>query len=71
MLLNQQRLHNHNQSHTQSTSTSQSQASEGPKASKTALPHTGAAENTGLYGSAALAILAALGLAGKKRNEND
>lgn len=40
-------------------------------ASQTAaeLPHTGQAENNGLYGSAALAILAALGLAGKKRDE--
>ncbi|WP_353290992.1 SdrD B-like domain-containing protein, partial [Streptococcus uberis] len=58
----------------QSTTQSSSQSSSAkPVASQTAaqLPHTGQAENNGLYGSAALAILAALGLAGKKRNEND
>ncbi|GAA5351038.1 hypothetical protein SuUB23_18800 [Streptococcus uberis] len=58
----------------QSTTQSSSQSSSAkPVASQTAaqLPHTGQAENNSLYGSAALAILAALGLAGKKRNEND
>ncbi|MGT2747290.1 LPXTG cell wall anchor domain-containing protein [Streptococcus penaeicida] len=31
------------------------------------LPHTGSNENSGLYGSTTLAILAALGLSTKKR----
>lgn len=59
-------------SSSESLSQSSSQSSSAkPVASQTAaeLPHTGQAENNGLYGSAALAILAALGLAGKKRDE--
>lgn len=59
-----------------SSSESLSQSSSQSSSAKTVvsqtaaqLPQTGQAENNGLYGSAALAILAALGLAGKKRDE--
>ncbi|WP_093959226.1 accessory Sec-dependent serine-rich glycoprotein adhesin [Streptococcus porcinus] len=54
----------------QSTTTSQS-ASAAPKSSTTneVLPHTGTEASTGLYGSAALAILVAMGLV--KRNSKE
>ncbi|MGT2747254.1 SdrD B-like domain-containing protein, partial [Streptococcus penaeicida] len=58
------------QSTQESTSTSQSST---PQASMTnvQLPHTGSSDNSGLFGTAALAILAALGLATKKREEEE
>ncbi|EFR44418.1 bone sialoprotein-binding protein [Streptococcus pseudoporcinus SPIN 20026] len=57
-------------SESQSTTTSQS-ASATPKSSTSneVLPHTGTEESTGLYGSAALAILGAMGLV--KRNSKE
>ncbi|MGT2959445.1 LPXTG cell wall anchor domain-containing protein, partial [Streptococcus bovimastitidis] len=59
------------QSTQESTSTSQSTST--PQASMTnvQLPHTGSTDNSSLFGTAALAILAALGLAAKKREEEE
>ncbi|MDT2732761.1 SdrD B-like domain-containing protein, partial [Streptococcus parauberis] len=61
------------ESTTQRESVSESNSqSEKPATSTTnqVLPHTGTTENNSLYGSAALAILGALGLIGKKRDED-